>query len=221
VRHPSPIANGHTEICRLGVSAEEQERERFSALRWSDFRPATLGHDERRIDEAFFFIQRAVFTKLVGNVRQNQTQNLFAAPSLKASMHSFVIRIALRQHVPLRTCVENPQHRFQHMTGEDRLASSTPVGNMLLRKMLPNALPLFVISVALTCRWRRSLQHRKRSVSYPDENGQSEAASVRTLPLYTQIDIKKSQSGVPNVFVQLGSIDAGRIDAGLRPRVSS
>src|ERR1700721_1986505 len=25
----------------------------FSALRWSDFRPATFGHNERRIDEAF------------------------------------------------------------------------------------------------------------------------------------------------------------------------
>jgi hypothetical protein len=37
-----------------------------------------------------------------------------------------------------------PQHRFQHMTGRDRLASSTPIGNMLLRKMLPNAHPLFV-----------------------------------------------------------------------------
>jgi hypothetical protein len=29
---------------------------------------------------------------------------------LKASMHSFVVRIALRQHVPLRTCVENFPH---------------------------------------------------------------------------------------------------------------
>ena len=116
----------------------------FSALRWSDFRPATFGHNERRIDEAFFFIQRAFVAKLVGNVRQNPTQNLVAAPSLKASMHSFVVRIALRQHVPLRACVENPQYRFQHMTGRDRLASRTPIGNMLLRKMLPNALPLYV-----------------------------------------------------------------------------
>ena len=32
----------------------------FSALRRSDFRPATLGHHERRVDEAFFFVQRAV-----------------------------------------------------------------------------------------------------------------------------------------------------------------
>src|SRR6478736_5268924 len=109
----------------------------FSALRWSDFRPATFGHNERRIDEAFFFIQRAVFAKLVGNVRQNPTQNLVAAPSLKASMHSLVVRIALRQHVPLRTCVENPQHRFEHMTGRDRLAPRTSIGNMLLGKMLP------------------------------------------------------------------------------------
>src|SRR6201984_2423326 len=116
----------------------------FSALRCSNFRPATFGHNERRIDEAFFFIQRAIFTKLVGDVRQNPTQNLVAAPSLKASMHSFVVRIPLRQHVPLRTCVENPQYRLQHMTSRDRLASSTPIGNMLLRKMLPNALPLFV-----------------------------------------------------------------------------
>ena len=114
----------------------------FSALRWSDFRPATFGHNERRIDEAFFFIQRAVFTKLVGNVRQNQTQNLVAAPSLKASMHSFVVRIALRQHgAPVLRIAQN---RFQHMTSWNWLASSTPIGNMLLRKMLPNALPLFV-----------------------------------------------------------------------------
>ena len=75
---------------------------------------------------------------------KNPTQNLVAAPSLKASMHSFVVRVALRQHVPLRTCIENPQHRFQHMTGRNRLASRTPIGNMLLRKMLPNAFPLFV-----------------------------------------------------------------------------
>ena len=37
----------------------------FSALRWSDFRPATFSHNERRIDEAFFFIQRAFVAKLM------------------------------------------------------------------------------------------------------------------------------------------------------------
>ena len=44
----------------------------FSALGRPDFCPAAFRHHERRIDEAFFFIQRAVFTKLVGNVRQDR-----------------------------------------------------------------------------------------------------------------------------------------------------
>ena len=49
-----------------------------------------------------------------------------------------------RYNVPLRTCVENPQHRFEHITGRYRLTSRTSIGNMLFRKMLPDALPLFV-----------------------------------------------------------------------------
>src|SRR6266566_4142509 len=73
----------------------------FSALRSSDFQPATLGHNEGCVDEAFFFVQGASVAKLVGNIRQHATQNLIAAPSLKAPMHSFVVRVALRQHVPL------------------------------------------------------------------------------------------------------------------------
>ena len=40
--------------------------------------------------------------------------------------------------------VEDRYNCFQHMTSWNWLASSTPIGNMLLRKMLPNALPLFV-----------------------------------------------------------------------------
>src|SRR5512143_2413169 len=63
---------------------------------------------------------------------------------LKSPMHRFVVRIALRQHVPLRTCVENPQDRFKHASCRDRLSSRTPVGNVLLRKMTPDALPLLV-----------------------------------------------------------------------------
>src|ERR1700745_87652 len=116
----------------------------LSALRRTDLCAAALGHRKGRVDETLFFIQRAALAKLVGDVGQNLAQNLVATPGLEAPMHSFVVRIALRQHVPLRTCVENPQYRFKHMTGRDRLASRTPIGNMLLRKMLPNALPLFV-----------------------------------------------------------------------------
>ena len=116
----------------------------FSALRWSDFRPATFGHNERRIDEAFFFIQRAVFTKLVGNVRQHSPQNLIAAPCLKAPMNRLVVWIALRKHVPLRPCVENPQDRFEHTSGRNWFTACTPIRNALLRIMIPDAFPLQV-----------------------------------------------------------------------------
>src|SRR5216684_400114 len=116
----------------------------FSTLGSSDFRPATLAHDEGCVDKAFLLVQCASIAKLVGNIRQPATQNLVAAPSLKAPMHSFVVRVALRQHVPLRACVENPEYRFEHTTGRSRFAPRTSIGNILLRKMIPDALPLLV-----------------------------------------------------------------------------
>ena len=59
-------------------------------------------------------------------------------------MHSFVVRIALRQHVPLRTGVENPQHRFKDATCGNRFAARPSVSNVLLRKMIPDTFPLLV-----------------------------------------------------------------------------
>ena len=90
------------------------------------------------------FFRIAAFSGTGLRRRQNPRQNLVAAASLEASMHSFVVRIALRQHVPSRTRVENPPHRFEHMPGRYRLTSRTSIGNMLLRKVFPNALPLLV-----------------------------------------------------------------------------
>ena len=116
----------------------------FSALCGSDIRAAAFRHHERRIDEAFFFIKRAFVAKLVGDIRQHATQNLVAAPRLKAPMHRFVIRIALRQHVPLRAGVENPQHCLKHAPRRLRFASGTVVGNVLFRKMFPDPFPLLV-----------------------------------------------------------------------------
>ena len=60
-------------------------------------------------------------------------------------MHGFVVRIALRQHVPLRPSVENPQKCFEHAPRRNRFASGTTVGNMLLRNMIPDA---FLVVVA-------------------------------------------------------------------------
>src|SRR5262249_36247544 len=67
-----------------------------------------------------------------------------AAPSLKTPMYRFVVGIALRQYMPLRTCVEKPQDCFKNATCRDRLASGTTIGNVLLRKMIPDPLPLLV-----------------------------------------------------------------------------
>src|SRR5262245_52841198 len=93
----------------------------FSALRSSDFQPA-----KGCVDEACFFVQYASIAKLVGNIRQHATQNLIAAPSLKAPMHGFIVWVALRQHVPLRACVENPQDCFEHTTLESVCGPERP-----------------------------------------------------------------------------------------------
>jgi hypothetical protein len=69
---------------------------------------STLGHHERRVDEAFFFMQRTSVAKLVSNIRQHPPQNLIAEPSLKALMYRFVVGTALRQH---------PQDCFKNATG--------------------------------------------------------------------------------------------------------
>src|SRR5262249_54058975 len=87
---------------------------------------------------------RAFVAKLVGYIHQHSPQNFIAAPGLKAPMNGFVVRIALRQHVPLRASVEYPQYSFENTSGRDRLASRTSIGDVLFRKMIPDALPLLV-----------------------------------------------------------------------------
>ena len=78
---------------------------------------------------------------IVGDVRQNPTQNLATAPRLETTMHRFVVRIALRQHVPLRAGIKNPQHRFKHLARRNWFAPGAAVGNVLFRKVIPDPLP--------------------------------------------------------------------------------
>ena len=91
-----------------------------------------------------FFVQHPFVAKFIGNIRQDLTQNFAVAPRLKPTMHGFVVRIALRQHVPLRASVENPQDCFEHAPRRNRFASGTTIRNVFLRKMIPNALPMLV-----------------------------------------------------------------------------
>ena len=103
-RPPARIRRHFVMVRRVGADRKRQSMaihnrhdfHAFSALRSSDFQPAAR-HNEGCVDEAFFFVQRASMAKLVGNIRQHATQNLIAAPSLKAPMHSFVVRVALRR----------------------------------------------------------------------------------------------------------------------------
>ena len=113
-------------ICRVRAYRQRQavaihnrhDFHAFSTLGRADLRAPALGHREGRVDKALFFVQHSFIAKLVGNIRQHATQHFVAAPSLKAPVHSLVVRIALRQHVPLRTCVEYPQDRLKHPLAE-------------------------------------------------------------------------------------------------------
>lgn len=63
-------------------------------------------------------------------------------PSLKATMYRFVVRIRLREHMPLGSRIKDPKHGFQDTAGGNRFAPRSPVGNILLREMLADFLPL-------------------------------------------------------------------------------
>jgi hypothetical protein len=47
----------------------------FPRALWVRHPHRRLGHHERRVGEAFFFIKRGSVAKLVGNIRQHATQN--------------------------------------------------------------------------------------------------------------------------------------------------
>ena len=116
----------------------------FAAFRRANLGTATLGHREARVDEAFFLVERALVAKLIGDVGQNGPQHFAVTPNLKPTMNRFVVRIALRQHVPLRSGRQYPQCRFENLPSRNRLATRTAIGNVLFRKMIPDTFPLLV-----------------------------------------------------------------------------
>ncbi len=59
-------------------------------------------------------------------------------------MDRFVVGVALREHVPLRPGVQEPQHGLQDGAGRHRFAAGAAFGDMFLGKMLPNSFPLVV-----------------------------------------------------------------------------
>ena len=116
----------------------------FSTLGWTDFRASALGHRKGRVDELSSSSSTPLSRSSLATSVRTSTQNFAVAPRLKPTMHGFVVRIALRQHVPLRASVENPQDCFEHAPRRNRFASGPTIGNVFLRKMIPNALPMLV-----------------------------------------------------------------------------
>jgi hypothetical protein len=92
----------------------------------------------------FRLVDRAFLAQCIRKIREHLAQNFLAAPLLKAPMHGLLVRVALREHVPLRASVQDPQHRFQNSARRDRFATGTTVRNIFLRKVLANPLPLLI-----------------------------------------------------------------------------
>ena len=78
--------------------------------------------------------------KFMAMFSQNSAQNLALTPSLKPAMHRFVIRITLRQHVPLRPVFKIAERRFKDFPRRNRLPTRAPLRNVLFRKMMPDTL---------------------------------------------------------------------------------
>ena len=89
-------------------------------------------------------LSRSSIAQRIRQLGQDVAQHLAFAPLLESAMHRFVVGIALRQHGPLRTGVQNPQDGLQDGSGRHRFAAGTAFGEVFLGKMFPNPFPVFV-----------------------------------------------------------------------------
>ena len=123
---------------RVRHLSEAQGFHAFAAFREPPDLAAALRSGTRHIDETLAFVDRAFLTQRIGQLGENVTQHLSLIPLLKLAMDGFVVGIALGQHVPLCTGVQNPEHRLQDVAGGHRLAPRSAVRNVLFGEMLPN-----------------------------------------------------------------------------------
>ena len=106
--------------------------------------PPPLAEAKRGVDEAFRLIDLAFLTQRVRKIGEHLAQGFFSAPLLEAPMNGFVVRVALRQHVPLCPGVEYPQRGFQDAACWNGFATGTSVRNIFLRKVLADSFPLLI-----------------------------------------------------------------------------
>ena len=116
----------------------------LAALGRPDGLAPALGAGEGGVDEGFPLVDHSALSPFVGQIGEHPAQDFALAPLLEAPMHGLVVRVALRQHVPLGPGIENPQNAFEHLACGHRLATRAAFGNVLLGKMLPDTLPLLI-----------------------------------------------------------------------------
>lgn len=116
----------------------------LTALGLANLLATALGRGKGGIDEALRLIERPFLSEGIGQLHERIPQHFTATPLLETSVHRFVVRIALRQHVPLRTRVQNPQDGFEYPARSNRFASWAAFRNMFFRKMFPDAFPLLI-----------------------------------------------------------------------------
>lgn len=147
-----------------GQSVPIHNRQDFHALvafRESDGLAATLVRRTRGIDETLPFVEHPFVAQRVRHLGEDFSQHLLLTPLLEATMHRFVIRIALGQEVPLRARVQNPEDGIQDGASRDRFAARPIVWNMLFGKMVPDPLPLVITQPQHAGTYRGSVAGRQ------------------------------------------------------------
>ena len=116
----------------------------LAAFRKADRIAPALRGGKGGIDEALAFVDRAFIPQRIGQLGEDLVQHFPLTPLLEPPMDGFVIRIALREQVPLRPRVQHPEPGVQDRSGGHRFASGAAIRNVFFGEMLPNSVPLIV-----------------------------------------------------------------------------
>lgn len=105
---------------------------------------AALCNRKRGIDETLAFIERAFVPQRIDQLSEGLTQYLQLTPLLEPAMDGFVVGIALRQELPFRASVQNPEYSFQNGPSGNGFSARPTIREVFLRKMFANAVPLII-----------------------------------------------------------------------------
>ena len=116
----------------------------FYSLRLAYPRTVLFGQGEHPVNEALPLVHGLFLAQIVGQAHQQIARGAVRAPLLKPTVHCFVVRIALWQHLPLRARVEDPQDAFENLSYRHRLATGPPRRDVFYREVFAYAFPLLV-----------------------------------------------------------------------------